>query len=199
MLMLLVCMFEFVGVFSCVLSEMERCNIIHERVERQKRGYRNFHELEHCKESLLTVVCYYLLNKLLLLVGRDWTACTLLPVVLLLPLYFTFVLDRRYSIFIVGDNAKLIGTKTTPTAAYAVFVAAVMLCCDYSAAMLLVVAQPLIKHALGNLLSMMIHVTACYSVVLDESIGWSVVQLASLILLTKSLEHISSLRLYPKM
>jgi len=145
------------------------------------------------------VVLYYLLNKLLLAAGNDLASCTLLPGAMLLPAYFTFVLDKRYAIFKVDDKGKLIATENKPMVFYILFVATVMVRCEFSLAMCLIVAQPLLKHLLGNVLSVLIHITACYSLVIGESVGWSVLQLTSLVLMTKSLQEISSMRLYPKM
>jgi|JI9StandDraft_2_1071091.scaffolds.fasta_scaffold163313_2 hypothetical protein len=46
MFLLIIGIAEIVGVFSCVLSELERCNIIHDRLAKdKKKSYRNFHEL----------------------------------------------------------------------------------------------------------------------------------------------------------
>lgn len=148
---------------------------------------------------MLTVALYYLLNKLLLVMGNPIPTCTLLPIALLLPVYFTHVLDRRYAIFKLDTTGKLIATEGRPMMIYAGFVALVMVCCDFSVAVCLVILYPALKHLTNNVIATLIHITACYCIVLDESIGWSLMQLISLIAMTKALEEISSLRLYPKM
>lgn len=82
---------------------------------------------------------------------------------------------------------------------YIGFVAAIMGLCEFSVAMCLVVAQPLLKLLFGNVLAEMVHISACYSILLQESIGWSLIQLLSLAILKRALEDMASIRLYTKM
>jgi hypothetical protein len=193
-----VCIIEATFVYSYIYSEIDRCNIIHDRNKHSHR-YINFHELEHCKESLLAVTCYYILNKLFLYTSKSFLNTNIIAFALIFPPYFTFALDKRYQIFKFDRDGRFVGTKPRLMLAYAFYVALVIMYCPFSLSMMLVVTQPLTKHLLGNTISTLVHFTAVYGVVFEEPLLISMVQFASVALLLRSLHELSNVKLYVKM
>lgn len=99
---------EFTLVYSSLYSEIDRCNIIHDRTIKAHHRYNNFHEISHSKETLLSVAIYFILAKSLLYTYGGYLQAAFLPGLLLFPPYFTFPLNKLYSFFEVDSKDNLI-------------------------------------------------------------------------------------------